>query len=352
MMDFSTNRLPVTQLATSLIVAAMLSVWLPRNAIGQSTTLAKRAVTGPTTVTTDRRPDFGGIWDFSALTPLERPKDLAGKEFFTPQEAAEWARQTLERESLDNRDGGAQANVNRGYNEYWLERGVTIRTLRTSLIIDPSEGRLPVESEEGRRRIAATMARITGHELDGPETRQLPDRCVKLQGGGPPITPTIYNNFVRIVQNRANIVILHEMGHEARVIPLDGRPHAPEQLRSWDGDSRAHWEGDTLVVETTNFRDRSLYPATETASDATYKMTEKMRLTERFRRIDEDTLQYQFTVDDPGMWSRPWTAEIPARKSAGPLLEYACQEGNEAGMISILSGARLAEKKAQEKRSN
>jgi hypothetical protein len=186
--------------------------------------------------------------------------------------------------------------------------------------------------------------------LDGPEDIELPDRCLKLEGAGPPITPTVYNNFVRIEQSRDYIVVLHEMGHEARTIPLDGRPHAPSGIRLWNGDSRGHWEGDTLVVETTNFNDRSSYPGG--GFDPTNRTTEKMRLIERFYRQDDNTLLYQFTVDDPGIYSKPWRVEIPAQKSEGPLLEYACQEGNYANLHTIFAGARLDEEKAAKSRGN
>ena len=190
-----------------------------------------------------------------------------------------------------------------------------------------------------RERQAERAAKNRGHEFDGPENRPLPERCLVMQGSGPPILPTAYNNNTQIVQGPGYVALLVEMGHEARVIPLDGRPHLPKDVRLWKGDSRGHWEGDTLIVETTNFTNKSAFRGT----------TENMRLIERFRRMDEDTLLYQFTVDDPATFEKPWTAEIPVPKSTGHIFEYACHEGN-YGMFGALAGARAEEKKAAEKK--
>ena len=170
---------------------------------------------------------------------------------------------------------------------------------------------------------------------DGPEKRPLPERCLVMQGSGPPILPTAYNNNTQIVQGPGYVAILVEMGHETRVIPLDDRPHLPKDVRQWKGDSRGHWEGDTLVVETTNFTNKSAFRGT----------SENMRLIERFRRMDANTLLYQFTVEDPATFAKPWTVEIPVPKSEGRIFEYACHEGN-YGMFGALAGARAEEKKA------
>jgi hypothetical protein len=268
---------------------------------------------------------------------LERPPELAGKEFFgSKQEALDWASKKLKEISYDRRDGGAQANIDRGYNEYWTERGSSIETLRTSLVIDPPDGKLPPATELSKKRMKDEFDRYMAPRYDGPEDLTLYQRCLKLEGSGPPIDPTIYNNNVRITQGPGYVAILHEMNHETRIVPTDGSPHLPEQIRSWNGDPRGHWEGDTLVIETTNLRDDAA---------ATLGTTQNVRLTERFKRIDKDTLQYRYTVDDPAAYARPWTAEIPATKTKGPLVEYACHEGNDT-MLNTLTASRAEDKKA------
>jgi len=236
---------------------------------------------------------------------------------------------------FDRRDGGPEANIGRGYNEYWTERGTAIKTRRTSLVIDPPDGKIPPETEQAKQRQKADLDRYLNPRNDGPEDLSLPQRCLKVQGSGPPIHPTLYNNNVRITQGPGYVMILHEMNHEARLIPLDGRPHLPEQIRLWNGDSRGHWEGDTLVVDTTNFNDEASFRGT----------SRNLHLTERFKRLDNDTLQYRFTIDDPSSYTKPWTAEIPARKTDGLLPEYACHEGNDT-MMNALAAARAEDKKA------
>jgi hypothetical protein len=284
--------------------------------------------------TPDGKPDLQGTWSFATITPMERPQDLAGKEFFTEQEAAAYEKEVVERNNKDRRDGSAEADVGRAYNDFWWDSGTkVVKTRRTSLVIDPSNGRIPPMLPAARDRQQARQAANRGHEFDGPENRPLPERCLIMQGAGPPITPTAYNNNVQIVQGDGYVALLIEMGHEARIIPTDGRPHLPASVRLWKGDSRGRWEGDTLVVETTNFSDRSAFRGS----------SPNMKLTERFRRQDADTLVYQFTVNDPETWETPWTVEVPVTKSQGYLFEYACHEGN-YGMAGALAGARAEEK--------
>ena len=283
-------------------------------------------------------PDIQGTWNFATITPLERPAELAGKEFFTEQEAAQYEKQVLERTNMDRRDGGAQADLERAYNDFWWDRGTkVVKTLRTSLIIDPKNGRIPPLTAAAKERQAARQAANKGHEFDGPENRPLFERCLILQGAGAPTTPTAYNNNTQIVQTPGFVAIHNEMGHEVRLILLDGRPHLPQTMRQWKGDSRGHWEGDTLVVETTNFSVKNSFRGSGP----------NMMLTERFRRLDADTLEYQFTVDDPETFTQPWTVEIPLTRTPGPIFEYACHEGN-YGMRGVLSGARAQEKGAAE----
>ncbi len=288
----------------------------------------------PPPLTADGRPDLQGAWNFSSLTPLERPAQFADKPILTSAEAAEFERQTLERIDADRRRDTAEADVAQAYNNAWYDRGTkVVGTRRSSLIVDPPDGRLPPLTASGRAIAAARdeVRRARG-PADGPEDRSLAERCLMFNAG-PPLLPGPYNNNLQIVQTRDYVVIANEMIHDVRVVPLDGRPHLPAAIRRWQGDPRGHWDGDTLVVETTNFTDRTTVRGSDT----------QLRLVERFRRVDARTLDYQFTIDDPSVFSRPWTVSLPMTASDGPLYEYACHEGNYA-MTGILRGAR-AEKK-------
>jgi hypothetical protein len=277
-------------------------------------------------------PDLQGIWDFATITPLERPKELAGKEVLTEEEAAEFEHRTLEQRNPDRRDGGSQADVGRAYNQFWWDYGTKIvGTRRTSLIVDPSDGRIPPLTPEGQQR-AAARAEARQRPATGPEDRNLWERCLMGANAGPPMAPGPYNNVVQLFQAPGYVIILNEMINDARIVPLDGRPHLPSSIRLWKGDSRGRWEGETLVVNTQNFRE-----------DANFRgASAKMRLVERFTRVAADTLLYEFTVEDPGTWTRPWSAAIPMTKTEGPIFEYACHEGN-YGMVNMLSGARAEE---------
>ena len=202
--------------------------------------------------------------------------------------------------------------IQRAYNEYWFDRGTNVAaTRRTSLVIDPKDGRIPPLTEEARRRTAARNGYRRLHPADGPEDRPLLERCINVLSAGPPMVPTVYNNNYQIVQSPDYIVILNEMVHDARIVPLDGRPGLPNQIRQVLGSSRGHWEGDTLVIETANFTDKTSFRGS----------SENMKLTKRFTRTADDILLYQFTVNDPAAFTRPWTAEIPSRKTAGPVYE-------------------------------
>src|SRR5215510_10650 len=285
--------------------------------------------------TPDGQPDLQGIWSFATITPLERPADLAGKEFFSEKEAADYEVQIRKQNNMDRRDGTAEADVSRAYNDFWWDRGTKIvKTNRTSLIIDPSDGKIPPLTTAGRERQTERLAANRGHEFDGPENRPLAERCIIWASTGPPMLPTAYNNNIRILQAPGYVAILIEMIHDIRIIPLDNHPYLSQNVRQLKGDSRGHWEGDTLVVETSNFTNRTAFRGA----------SENMRLTERFKRLDADTLLYQFTVNDLETFTKPWTVEIPVTRSEDPLFEYACHEGNYA-MTGGLAGARTAEGK-------
>ena len=285
--------------------------------------------------------DLDGVWTFSTLTPLERPSEFATKPFLTDAEAAAFERQLIERNDRDRRGENAELDVNGAYNEAWFERGTHLATIHgrkaTSLIVDPPDGRIPPLTDEAEKRAAARAAERRLHPADGPEDRPLAERCL-LFNAGPPLVPGPYNNYVQLIQFRDHFVILNEMIHDARLVPLDGRPHVAPVIRKWLGDSRGRWERNTLVVDTTNFNDRTSFRGS----------SDKLHLTERFTRVDETTLLYEFTVDDPTTFTRPWSAVLPMKKADSPILEYACHEANYA-MADILRGAR-AEEKAEKPR--
>ena len=288
--------------------------------------------------TPDGQPDLQGIWTNATVTPLERPAELGDKQFLTEKEAAEFAKQAVQATNADRRDLPPELDVARAYNQFWYDRGTNVvGTKRTSLITDPPNGRIPALTPQGKKRADDFAQMRVQHPADGPENRTLNERCIRWATAGPPMLPGPYNNNYQIVQVPGYVIIVVEMIHDARLIPLDGRPHLPQNVKSWLGDARGHWEGNTLVVETTNFR-----------PDATYRFTvpESLHLTERFTRVSPDTINYEFTVDDPATFTRPWTASIPMTKSAGPVYEYACHEGNYA-MEGILAGARADERKAK-----
>jgi hypothetical protein len=299
--------------------------------------------------TADGQPDFEGNWTTATLTPLERPPEFAGKEFLTEKEATEYVKRTLEESNSDRRDGGAQADLQRNYNEAWRDRGTTVvATLRTSLIVDPLDGKIPPLTPQARKRQAAMTGGVGPEGLrflpaalssarpprlpSGPQDLPLRVRCISRDL---PMIPTPNNNFLHIIQSPGYVAIFQEMMHEVRIIPLDGRPHLDPKIGSHVGDSRGRWEGNTLVIDTTNF----------IGSDNAYGADEAMHLTERLTRTDPDTILYQFTVDDPTAFTKPWSGEMSMRKTDEPVEEYACHEGNYA-MESILAGARAEEKKA------
>ena len=277
-------------------------------------------------------PDLQGSWTNTTTTPLERPDDLADQERLTAEErAARDAAGDVAREQRGVTPGTGETG---SYNNFWVERGV--RMARTSLIVDPPDGKLPLTPAEAARRAGRESYR--DREPAGPEDRNLYERCIS-RGMPGSMMPGFYNHNYQILQTPGYVVVLVEMIHDARIIPLDGRPHPDPRIRQWLGDSRGRWEDDALVVETTNFipvngRARTVFGANPTS-----------RLIERFTRTGDDTIDYQYTLDDPTEYARPWTASIPMTRLDGRLFEYACHEGN-YGLENILAGARAAEQAA------
>ncbi len=307
----------------------------------------------------DGRPDLQGVWDFRTLTPLERPADLADKAVLTDEEASELESQAAAR------DAAANAPTERGdeilpvggdvgaYNAFWVDQGAgVVEGQRTSLIVDPPDGRLPalqrgVEMQqlslaEDLGGTLPVRVRAAGIGTDSHEDRGLAERCLLGFNTGPPIVPVGYNQNIQIFQTADHVVIFHEMVHDARIVPLDGREHLPASVRQWMGDSRGYWDGDTLVIESTNFtaKTASFNPSiAQAAGDGTH-----LHLTERFSLAAPDTLHYEYTVNDPTTFTRPFTALLPMQR--GDLVfEYACHEGN-YGLYNMLAGARAQEAEA------
>ena len=310
--------------------------------------LASASVVGQTPVprTPDGQPDLQGTWTNATVTPFQRPTQLGSKQFFTPEEAAAFEKQRIEQGNADLIEGerGASDLARRAYNNFWVDRGTRVaKTMRTSLVMDPPDGRVPPFTPEAQKRFDAFRAEQAKHPSDGPEDRLLTERCILFGAAGPPMLPEPYNNNYEIVQSRGMVAIAVEMNHETRIIPLDGRPHLPSQIHQWTGDSRGRWEGDTLVVDTTNFKFNNQSRFGVGYLDG---MTdENLHVVERFRRTDLNTIIYQATIDDPTVYTKPWTVEISMAKRTGRLFEYACHEGNYA-MLDMLSGARAEERKA------
>ena len=337
----------MSRLASIIVVAAL-------SAAAQTPTPAKRTVAAKADVgkkppvfrTPWGDPDLQGVWNDATSTPLQRPGGVSAKDVLTDEEAVDFQSDLANDLSRDRRDGGPEADVNRAYNEHWMDsRRLKITSdHRTSLIVDPPDGHIPAlvplspERRKTRADRAAANARFNAGLPADFSDMSLPVQCI-IRTDSPPYLPTIYNNDFQIFQSPGYVVIAPEMIHSARVIPVDGRPHLSKNLHQWLGDSRGHWEGDMLVVETTNFRtdDGVIFQG---ANPATF------RITERFIRVDATSLNYEFTVEDPTTWSRPWTARIPWNKidPEEQMYEYACHEDN-YDMIHFLSGARAREQR-------
>ena len=303
--------------------------------IGLSACVNLLAQAGKLPRTHDGHPDLQGIWNNVTITPLERPRDLAGKAYFTTEEAAAYEKRVIERrDAADPESAETVADP-----VVWWERGMhVVSTLRTSLIIDPGDGRLPALLPEAQKRMQEARAYTRAHPADGPEDRSLQERCLVSNSTGPPMLSGPYNNNIQIVQTPGAVMMTIEMIHDVRAIPMDGRPHVPPNVRLWMGDPRGHWEGDTLVVDSTNFTGKTRFRGSD----------ENLHLIERFTLADPDTIIYRFTVDDPTAFSKPWTGELPMHRTEGPMYEFACHEGNVA-LEHILINARAADAAAAKK---
>ena len=321
----------------------------PTLALAQGPSSEQRTWTAPRTAYD--QPDLQGLWTMATYTPLERAKHLAGKEFFTEEETANLQRvltaegvdplgartaiNEVDEEKRDKKLQQTKENIHYD-NAIWLAttKPKGLSTRRTSLIVDPPDGRIPPLTAKARKRRAELNAT---RGFDSHEGRSLTERCIAWRHEGTPMLPPSYNDLLRIVQTPDHVAIFQEMSnHGARIIPLDGRPHLPPSVRLFPGDSRGHWEGDTLVVDTINFTDKTRFAGSG----------EALHVVERFTRVGADSIRYEFTVEDPESWTRPWSAEIPMMRTEGPMFEYACHEGN-YDVANILRVARAQEKEAE-----
>ena len=315
-------RLAFTALG-AMAVALLLHAQIPAKS---------RAATGG-------HPDLQGIWTNVTRTPLERPDEFRDQPFLTGPEAAAYETRILTQGNRDRRDGDPEADVARAYNQLFFDQGDKLSRINgriaTSMIFDPPDGRIPALTAAAQKRLEAARAYARLHPADRAQDRSLTEQCVYWATAGPPMLPGPYNNLYQIYQTPDQVVILSEMIHEARIIPLDGRPHLPASIRQFTGDSRGHWEGDTLVIETTNLTAKTQFRGS----------SENLKVIERLRRIDAKTILYRFTIDDPSTFTKPWSAELPLTAAPGPIYEYACHEGNQA-LVDILAGARAEERKS------
>ena len=341
-------------LASTMVLAAMIAVVLIAQvpAAGQAASPATKAAIAKATPagkswtpprTPDGKPDLQGIWGNAPVTPLERPKGLGTKEFYSDEEFAKLAARVRQGDVGEEGElGAARENALRYdislYGGFDITKARFASNKRTSLIVGP-EGVIPPMLPEAKQRNAERAAKNKGHEFDSYENRPLSERCILMAQEMIPMLPAAgEGNLLQIVQGPGYVAFLHETDHSTRIIPTDGRPHVPQNIRQWQGDSVGHWEGNTLVIDTTNF----------TALSAFKGSGEKLHLVERFTRTADDAVTYQFTAEDPTTWAKPWTVEIPMTKTQGPVYEWACHEGNTM-IATILHGARVQEEEAAKK---
>jgi len=312
------TRAPLLFVAVAVALFATAPEARQRPAAGARSTASPAASAKPWSLarTSWGDPDFDGVWNYATMTPFERSRDMNSKEVLTAEEAAAFEQDTIARRATANQTAGP---------DWWDPGTAVMKNRRTSLVIDPPDGRVPPMTPDAQKRMAA-RGRPQRNNPEAPEDLALNERCLLWSTAGPPMMPGVYNNNVQFIQTPGYIVIVNEMIHEARVVPMDGRPHGA--MRRWMGDSRGHWEGPTLVVDTINFIDKVNYRGS----------SENLHVIERFTRANDDTLVYRFTIDDPTTWTKPWTAEIEMTKIPGLMYEYACHEGNERSVIGSLSG--------------
>jgi hypothetical protein len=302
-------------------VAAVVAVLVIGTAVGGAQSPNASRIGAPSWRTKWGAPDLEGLWRYSTMTPLERPREFAAKEMLSEEEAAAFEQQTLARQRTSSATAGP---------DWWDPDNRHLTDRRTSLIVDPPTGRIPALTTEAQARAAARVqARREHGPVDDPEDLPLNTRCLQFSTAGPPMLPGVYNNNVQIVQTRGYIALVNEMIHDTRIIPLDGRPHGA--LPRWMGDPIGHWDGATLVVDSVNFNDKNSFRGADAG----------LHLIERFTRIGDDAIDYRFTIDDPTVWLQPWTADFPMKRASEPMYEFACHEGNFRSLEGMFKGARF-----------
>ena len=351
------HRVLASTLAAPSLSLMAVAVLLTAPVFAQAPAAAVKTTPGASSAiprTPDGHPDLSGVYTNATNVPVARPANLGAKEFYTDDADRQASRGGggggrggAAAGGRGGRGGGAAIDPETGQpalavhydtSQFGLSGSTIVRapSLRTSIITGP-EGKVPPLTPEAQKRQADTRAYNAQHQWDGPESRPLAEQCIMWGNEGPPMMPAGYNSDLQIAQGSGYVAFEQEMIHDTRIVPTDGRPHLPDSVHQWFGDARGHWEGDTLVVETTNFTNRTSVQNTPT--------TEKLKVTEKFTRVDANTVKYEFTVDDPGTWTKPWSGELAMSKIDSPLYEYACHEGN-YGMANNLSGQRAVEKKA------
>jgi hypothetical protein len=338
-----------------LVLVGAMVLPVPTSVAGQTAPPSSKVSPGRATTSTARTPwgdpDLQGTWDFRTITPMERPARFAGKEFLTGAEAS-----TIERETAEaDVDSAPQAGNPGTYNKFWMDFGTKVAgNRRSSLITDPPDGKIPALAPEAQKRFDDLAAARKGIETDTPrpgawlEDVSLSVRCIVGFNSGPPMYPAAYNNNVQLVQTPDHVMIYNEMGPSYRIVPLRGRPHQPQHMRPWLGDSIGRWDGNTLVVDTTNFKRETAFGRYAGAYERLGGSGPNIHLIERFTRPDADTLLYEARLEDPTTWVRPWAYQLPMKASGEPIYEYACHEANYS-LGTILEGARRRDEEAAKK---
>ncbi len=289
----------------------------------------------------DGHPDLQGFWTNDSYTPLERPEEAKGKAFFTPDEARAFLKARL-----DRLEGQSRTDVHYDDALWQAENYAKQANLRTSIVTDPPDGRIPPLTAAARIRDAARLqARQVGGPADRVQVRTLAERCISWGNVGPPMVPPTYNANFQILQSPDHVVVRHEMMHDVRLVNMEGT-HPGRSVQFLAGDARGWWEGDTLVVDTTNFTNQTNFRGSPQSARQDIFASDMLHVVERFTPVDRNTIHYQFTVDDPGTWTRSWSGEAPLRRFEGPIYEYACHEGN-YGLANILRAARVQEAAGQ-----
>jgi hypothetical protein len=323
---------------TRALVAIALASVIPVSMVAQQRAEPRAVKSAPMPRAADGHPNLDGFWTNDSFTPVERSPDLGDKEFFTPAEAAAAFRQRM-----DRLVGQPKDNIHYDDALWQAETYAKQPNLRTSVVFDPPNGRLPALTAAGQRRVAARAEAARNHgPADDAQSRSLGERCIAWGNVGPPMLPPTYNANFQIMQTAALVAVRHEMIHDTRLIYLDGRPHPGAGVELLAGDSRGRWDGDTLVVDTTNFTDETNFRGSPQTTRQDIFATRTLHVVERFTPVDADTISYRFTVEDPQTWTRSWSGETPLRRWSGPIYEYACHEGN-YGLPNILRAARVAE---------